>query len=197
MACALGGAVVTDTQSTVYIPDITQMPVGVPATATGAQLFFGTGAPTGSTGADGAYYIDTSALVLYGPRTQGVWEAGSSFRGADAGVLALTAGAQIAQHASLIFSVGGQAILADPTVQGYVWAGLAHDAATTGASVTAIRSGLVTDPSWTWTPGAPLFAAPAGALSSAPPTSGAYHKLGNAITATTILLAPEPVINIS
>lgn len=184
----------TDTQSTVFIPDIAQMPVGVPAPASGSQLFFGQGAPTGSTGADGAWYIDTSALVLYGPRTQGVWPAGLPFRGADAGVLALTAGAQLPLHASLMFNAGGEAILGDPTGTPYLWAGFAAAAAGTDAPVRAVRAGLLTDPAWAWTPGEALFAAPAGALSPTPPQSGAYHKLGSAVTATTILVAPEPPV---
>jgi len=185
---------VTDTQSIVYVPDVTQAPVGVPAPPTGAQLFLGSGGPSGSTGVDGAYYIDTSAFVLYGPRASGAWPAGQSFRGADAGVLPLAAGAAVAAHRSLMFAADGTAVLGDPTVAGYVWAGLAAAAAATGTAVKAIRAGLVTDPAWAWTPGGPIFAAPAGALTQAAPSTGAYHKVGSAVTATTILVAPEPVI---
>lgn len=108
--------------------------------------------------------------------------------------LGLISGAVIPAHSSLMFAADGTAILGDPTVQAYLWAGLAAAAAPVGTAVQAVRAGVLTDPAWSWTPLAPLYATAGGLLSHTAPTTGAYHKVGAAVTATTILVAPEPPI---
>jgi hypothetical protein len=54
--------------------------VGVAGPA-GAQLLYGTGAPTGGTGNDGDSYIDTATYLIYGPKAAGVWPTGVSLVG--------------------------------------------------------------------------------------------------------------------
>jgi hypothetical protein len=46
---------------------------GVSVPNTGATLLSGVGAPASGTGANGNFYIDTSAGNLYGPKTAGAW----------------------------------------------------------------------------------------------------------------------------
>lgn len=46
---------------------------GVPAGVNGNQLDSGIGAPTGTIGNDGDFYLDTQASVLYGPKANGTW----------------------------------------------------------------------------------------------------------------------------
>jgi hypothetical protein len=52
-------------------------PIGAtgPAGAAGAGVLSGSGAPNNATGADGDFYIDIAASVLYGPKTAGAWPA--------------------------------------------------------------------------------------------------------------------------
>lgn len=43
----------------------------------------GTGAPSGGTGVDGDFYIDTTAWQVYGPKTSGSWPSGVNMEGTD------------------------------------------------------------------------------------------------------------------
>lgn len=43
----------------------------------GAPLLFGTGAPAAGLGANGSYYLDTAAEVVYGPKVGGAWGTGT------------------------------------------------------------------------------------------------------------------------
>ena len=47
----------------------------------GAVMRSGSGAPSGGLGADGDFYVDTSASRLYGPKTAGAWGSGVSLIG--------------------------------------------------------------------------------------------------------------------
>ena len=47
----------------------------------GATIMNGTGAPSGATGADGDFYINTSAWTIYGPKTSGAWGSATSLIG--------------------------------------------------------------------------------------------------------------------
>src|SRR5918999_4752227 len=47
----------------------------------GAAVVNGTGAPSGATGADGDFYIDTSAWTIYGPKASGAWGSATSLIG--------------------------------------------------------------------------------------------------------------------
>jgi hypothetical protein len=49
----------------------------------GSTLLSGAGAPSGGIGADGDFYIDTTAWEIYGPKATGVWGSGTSLIGAD------------------------------------------------------------------------------------------------------------------
>ncbi|AMR33949.1 hypothetical protein A0256_22120 [Mucilaginibacter sp. PAMC 26640] len=55
-----------------------------PAGLNGRAILNGTGAPSNlATGADGDFYINTSSLSLFGPKTNGIWGTGISIVGAD------------------------------------------------------------------------------------------------------------------
>jgi hypothetical protein len=49
----------------------------------GSTLLSGAGAPSSSIGADGAFYLDTSARVLYGPKAGSSWGTGIALTGAQ------------------------------------------------------------------------------------------------------------------
>ncbi|MGE6220979.1 beta strand repeat-containing protein [Nubsella zeaxanthinifaciens] len=53
-----------------------------PAGADGKTILNGTGAPAGTTGKDGDFYIDPTSNTIYGPKAGGVWPAGVSIVGA-------------------------------------------------------------------------------------------------------------------
>ncbi len=95
-----------------------------------------------------------------------------------------------------MFSGSGLVIPADPTQPGYVYAGIATNAAQSGGTVAAVTSGDIQAAFWSWVSGLPVFAAPGGNLTQAPPTYGRSHLIGWAIDSHTIHLAPDPVIPI-
>ncbi len=47
----------------------------------GTSLLNGNGPPAAETGSDGDFYLDTSAQILYGPKTAGGWGAGVLLKG--------------------------------------------------------------------------------------------------------------------
>ncbi len=51
--------------------------------ADGRTIFSGSGAPSGGTGENGDFYIDTSAFEIYGPKAAGVWGSGTSLVGPE------------------------------------------------------------------------------------------------------------------
>jgi hypothetical protein len=66
-------------------------------------------------------------------------------------------------------------------------------AAASGAAVTLAYYGLVTEPSWAWSPG-PLYVGVGGLLTQTPPASGYIRLVGAAVSATTVWLDPQPAI---
>jgi hypothetical protein len=65
----------------------TQGPAGPPGPPgptgpMGAQLLNGTGTPSGATGGNGDFYLDTSTSTLYGPKAGGTWPEGVNLIGA-------------------------------------------------------------------------------------------------------------------
>lgn len=52
-----------------------------PAGADGNTILNGIGAPSAATGVDGDFYLDTSTLDFYGPKTGGVWGAPVNLKG--------------------------------------------------------------------------------------------------------------------
>lgn len=60
-------------------------PQGNPGTdgVDGSTILHGSGAPSGGTGADGDFYIDTATLTFYGPKTSGSWGSGTVLPGTN------------------------------------------------------------------------------------------------------------------
>jgi hypothetical protein len=59
------------------------LPAGttIPGVTFGVTLLYGSGAPAPGTGVDGAFYLDYTNSVLYGPKASGSWPAGVSLIG--------------------------------------------------------------------------------------------------------------------
>ena len=75
--------------------------------------------------------------------------------------------------------------------------GITVGAANDGAAVSVQVSGPMTEPSWTWTPDAPVFCGLAGALTQTPPTAGFSLIVGVATGATTIAIGVKQPIALS
>jgi len=114
-------------------------------------------------------------------------------------VLTITAPVAIGGH-RVIAAVGDEIRYADPadidTVQVI---GLTVNAADADDELEVVLRGSVTNSSWTWTPGLPLYLSAAGVLTQTPPGSSAawIRILGTALSATRILFNPLPPIAMS
>ena len=64
--------------------------------------------------------------------------------------------------------------------------GITTGAAALGQSASVLPSGPMTEPSWTWTPGLPLFIGAAGVLTQTAPPTGKVRRIAFALTATLI-----------
>ena len=77
------------------------------------------------------------------------------------------------------------------------YAGITQMAAIAGASITVVRSGLITESVWTWTPNTPVFIETDGALTQTQLLTGnPIRRIGWAISATEINLDPYPIIGV-
>lgn len=109
-----------------------------------------------------------------------------------------TASASISGHAPVLLS-GGQAAVADATVLAHLGRviGITTGAANTGSPVAVFMHGSLTEPSWSWTPDAPVFLG-AGALTQTPPTLGGgfvfSQRLGFALSPTVVFMDIEAPI---
>ncbi len=70
--------------------------------------------------------------------------------------------------------------------------GLTLNAAAIGGEVTVQQGGFVTEPSWTWTPGEPIFQTGAGQLTQTIPTAGMIRQVAIALSPTKIALDLQP-----
>jgi hypothetical protein len=108
----------------------------------------------------------------------------------------MTAGATLSGHRLVTKQADGTAIYADATNPAHVsvplW--LTLGAAAMGDQVTAQASGIVTEPSWSWTPG-PLYLDVTGLLTQTVPVSSSFLvQVGYATSATSIVLDRYPSI---
>ena len=103
----------------------------------GNSLLTGHGAPAGSVGIDGDYYMDNTnpgALVIYGPKTAGAWGGGSAFGGGNLAaadgsvVVGGSVGAQTVRTGTLDVVAGLHPAAAD-------WSNNGHKITSVGAGV--------------------------------------------------------------
>ena len=135
------------------------------------------------------------AGVLTAPAAQGPMGAvgPKGDKGDPGAVPTYTAVAVISGDKALMFAGPGQVVPADPTVPGYVYAGIAINAAQPGGQVSAVTVGDIAASFWSWIAMLPVFVAPGGDLTQSPPATGRSHLIGWALDAQTIHLAPDPI----
>lgn len=106
------------------------------------------------------------------------------------GRLIMQAGAAISGHRALMVLPAGGVAHADPSLAGFEFVGISTGAAAAGAQVQVVESGVITEPSWAWTPALPIYVAPSGNLTQTPPSSGTLQQVAVALSATAILVQP-------
>jgi len=77
-----------------------------------------------------------------------------------------------------------------------ILAGITTNAVKAGDTTYALRDGIITEPSWSWTPGLPIFIASGGVLTQSPPTSAKIRRVAWAMTSTTINVDFYPAIEL-
>ena len=75
-------------------------------------------------------------------------------------------------------------------------AGISSGAAEIGQTATLVSRGPLTDPSWSWTPDAPIFVGPNGVLTQTAPTNSA-RRVAWAATPTLINVDIFPIIQLA
>ena len=107
--------------------------------------------------------------------------------GVEAG-LQLVAHTGVSGHRAVMATPLGAAH-ADPANAGAV-VGISKNAAAAGDLVGIATQGTLTEPTWTWTPGQPVFFIADGLLTQTVPTTVAVMPIGTALTPTSIFINP-------
>jgi len=115
-----------------------------------------------------------------------------------AGGTAITAPAAqaLGGHRAVVLNASGAADYADCTTPAHMgrFAGITAGAASAGQPVTIINAGPLTEPTWAWTPDAPVYLASSGLISQTPPATGFLQIIGMTLSATTLFVSPrEPL----
>lgn len=77
------------------------------------------------------------------------------------------------------------------------YAGVTRMATVIGDPINVVRSGLMTENGWNWTPNQPVFISANGVLTQTQPSVGnPIRRIGWAITATQLNLDPYPIIGV-
>lgn len=80
---------------------------------------------------------------------------------------------------------------------GRSWLYITQGAISSGASAQVVSQGLITESSWSWTPGETLYLSSNGFMSHTAPTTGFSRIVGWAETATTIYFEPQMAVFLS
>lgn len=116
---------------------------------------------------------------------------------AGASHLTYTASGAIGGH-RLVRALGGGLVgYADNTVlaDAYSVVGITQGAAANAASIDVQHMGEITEPTWTWTPGLPIFCGTLGVPTQTAPTVGFSLVIGVASSVTSIILnIQSPII---
>ena len=101
-----------------------------------------------------------------------------------------TAAASLSGHHAVTLNDAGQLIYADCLTNSHAGSvlGLTTGAISSGASGPVRVSGALAEPSWTWSPRAPLFLRETGSIAQTPPAAGFVLIVGWAMSATTVFI---------
>ncbi len=93
---------------------------------------------------------------------------------------AAIAGETLSGHMVVTMSAAKQVVKANTDIIMAI-AGITANAALQGSPVTIYRPGLITEPSWSWIPGQPVYMGTNGVLTQTPPHIGVCLIMGYAI----------------
>ena len=106
------------------------------------------------------------------------------------GVITVTAGQNLSGHRIVSAGAAGLAVYADKDLLTSVQKvlGLTTGAAASGALVSIVPSGEITEPSWTFDTDLPVYLGKSGALTQMAPTTGAILQVGVALASTRLFI---------
>lgn len=149
---------------------------------------------------------DTELLTLNDVRALGVasqQDVVQQVNGAVSGLGAavtvqMTAGVDLSGQRVVIANGSGLAVYPDISVLADALAviGITEGAISNGAVGNIIAIGQLTEPSWSWTPGAPVYCADIGVLTQTLPTGKWILQIATAITSTSIAIEPRTVLSL-
>lgn len=116
------------------------------------------------------------------------------------GTVSLAASAALSGHRVIAYTSTGEAKHADNLTAADAWAivGISAGAAALGDPVTVQTAGVMTEPSWTWSPLGLLYCGAAGVLTQTPPIAPAFVRVvGFATSPTSIYVDPQtPIVQV-
>lgn len=117
--------------------------------------------------------------------------------GDSSSLITLEAGASLGGHRCVAWQADGTVYHADnlTAADAHAAVGITTGAASPGSDATVRTSGLMTEPSWAWTPLGLIFVGTNGLLTQTAPAAPAFVRvLGHAIDATSMWVDPQPPI---
>jgi hypothetical protein len=118
----------------------------------------------------------------------------------SAGSITIAAASAISGHRAVVLNAAGAAVYADCRNLAHVHSviGITGNAAAPGGDLTVTTARNMTEPSWSWTPDAPIYLGEDGMLTQTLPLTALFSLvLAQATTATTILVSIQPAIRIA
>lgn len=103
------------------------------------------------------------------------------------GISIAAAAGGVAGHRAVSVLLDGTLAHADPADADHC-IGISRNAASEGDQVSVANRDTLSEPTWTWTPGLPVFFVADGVLTQAIPTSVCVAPIGLALTPTSILI---------
>jgi hypothetical protein len=116
---------------------------------------------------------------------------------ADPSLITMTAGIDLSGHRVVIPDGSGNAIYPDITVlaDGLALVGITTGAIANGDAGAVQIMGSMTEVSWTWTPGLPIYSDDGGVLTQTLPSGSWVRQIAVAITATKIAITPQTLLS--
>lgn len=96
----------------------------------------------------------------------------------------------VSGHRAIMVLPDGTAAHAEPAEAGAFF-GISAHAALPGEPITVAMRDTITESSWAWVPGQPIYFVANGVLTQAVPTETAVTPIGVAISATTVLISRD------
>lgn len=117
-----------------------------------------------------------------------------TFTGANPNIISAPAAQALGGHRMAVITAAGLADYADNTIPAHadLVHGLTTGAVASGDMAQVLTRGEITEPSWNWTPGLPLYLVSNGLMSQTPPVSGFSLPAGSAISPTKIFIEFQP-----